>query len=181
MIIAKSKQDAIAQNTSFFYHNKMCTKNHVSVWRWRKIKNSTSVQIECRQCCLERSNKWKQETNYFKTRDRSNEKVNYELKSKAQKRYEEKLKIRRAFDQELDYTIRKKKLAKNMLRYTTKMQATPSWVNKKELEEIYLNCPVGFEVDHIIPLRGKNVCGLHVPWNLQYLTKAENLKKSNKV
>lgn len=59
-------------------------------------------------------------------------------------------------------------------------QATPSWVNLQQIELIYLNCPEGFHVDHIIPIQGKNVSGLHVPWNLQYLPAKINLKKSNK-
>jgi hypothetical protein len=62
-----------------------------------------------------------------------------------------------------------------------KLQAMPKWVNIIELYSIYNNCPKGYHVDHIIPLSGKNICGLHVPWNLQYLPAVDNLKKSNKV
>ena len=57
---------------------------------------------------------------------------------------------------------------------------TPSWADKKEIIEFYKNCPKGYEVDHVIPLRGKNVSGLHIRSNLQYLTKEENRKKYNK-
>lgn len=57
--------------------------------------------------------------------------------------------------------------------------ATPKWVNKNELLDVYDRCPEGMQVDHIYPINGKKVCGLHVPWNLQYLTKEENMKKSN--
>lgn len=65
-----------------------------------------------------------------------------------------------------------------------KYQAMPKWLtaeDRVELRLIYKNCPDGFHVDHIIPLRGKEVRGLHVPWNLQYLTPEENMKKNNKV
>ena len=62
---------------------------------------------------------------------------------------------------------------------------TPSWVSKAERLEIYANCPKGMEVDHIIPLKGlidgRPVTGLHVPWNLQYLSKEANRKKYNRI
>lgn len=55
----------------------------------------------------------------------------------------------------------------------------PSWYERKEIERFYGNCPPGMQVDHIVPLLGKTVSGLHVLRNLQYLTKEENQRKRN--
>jgi hypothetical protein len=60
-------------------------------------------------------------------------------------------------------------------------QATPKWADLKAIEQFYRNRPPGHHVDHIIPLNGKNISGLHVLENLQYLPINQNLKKSNKV
>ena len=69
--------------------------------------------------------------------------------------------------------------------------ATPSWLSaeqKAEIRKIYKEAirlcgenPKSYAVDHIVPLMGKEVCGLHVPWNLQILTAEENFKKNNKL
>lgn len=67
----------------------------------------------------------------------------------------------------------------------SKLQAAPAWLTKEQLatmRALYAEAKkMGLEVDHIIPLQGVNVCGLHVPWNLQLLTRQQNASKSNKI
>lgn len=66
-----------------------------------------------------------------------------------------------------------------------KLQAMPNWLTAEQVSDIaavYAAAKVaGLHVDHIVPLRGKTVWGLHVPWNLQLLTRSENCRKSNKL
>lgn len=60
-------------------------------------------------------------------------------------------------------------------------EATPIWADKIAIRKFYVECPAGYHVDHIIPLHGELVSGLHVIENLQYLPAEENLKKGNKI
>jgi hypothetical protein len=84
------------------------------------------------------------------------------------------------------------KIAAHKARYrAAKFQATPSWLtvdDHRQIEEFYrisqqmqLSTCEEYHVDHIVPLQGENVCGLHVPWNLQVIPAKENLSKSNKL
>lgn len=50
----------------------------------------------------------------------------------------------------------------------------------KKIRLFYEGCPHGMQVDHIVPIKSQMVCGLHVPWNLQYLADAENKSKGNR-
>jgi len=65
------------------------------------------------------------------------------------------------------------------LREIAESRQCPKWANRAKIREIYVNRPDGCHVDHIIPLRGKLVSGLHIETNLQYLPIAENMKKHN--
>ena len=72
-----------------------------------------------------------------------------------------------------------------------KFHATPSWLTNQDLEQIKFFYSLAkdmesltgtkYHVDHIVPLQGRNVSGLHVPWNLQVITATNNRSKSNKV
>lgn len=56
----------------------------------------------------------------------------------------------------------------------------PSWSQFDLIADFYAKCPVGMQVDHVIPLKGTHVSGLHVLENLQYLSIKENLTKGNR-
>ena len=76
-------------------------------------------------------------------------------------------------------------------RRASKLNATPKWLT--ESDNLLINCKyslakmlsretgIQYHVDHIVPLKSKVVCGLHVPWNLQVIPATENLRKSNRI
>lgn len=79
-------------------------------------------------------------------------------------------------------TYPEKNAAKTAAYKAAKLQATPPWANMKLIEGIYkLAAKLGLEVDHIHPLQGENICGLHIHYNLQLMTKSHNRKKGNKL
>lgn len=144
-----------------------------------------------REQCHARNNKWSRDNN-----DRRRE--------KSLKRREERQRLNpdpyyRPFigDRPLSPEERKRRRAAKCARWSANnkgrikelialrrarlLNATPIWVDLDAMRKIYRDCPDGMHVDHIIPLRGIGVSGLHIPINLQYLTPTENRKKSNKV
>lgn len=92
-------------------------------------------------------------------------------------------------NQEYASSNKEKLASKRAMRRAAIDQRTPQWLNAEQVKDIqsfyevtsafkiYTGQP--YEVDHIVPLQGKTVSGLHVPWNLQVLTESENRKKHN--
>ena len=84
-----------------------------------------------------------------------------------------------------------KHCARQNRRRALKLNATPTWLT--ESHNLHIQCKyslakmlsketgIQYHVDHIIPLKGKTVCGLHVPWNLRVIPALDNLRKSNKI
>ena len=79
-------------------------------------------------------------------------------------------------------------LAMNAKRRAAQINATPEWADQEAVERFYMQARaltvstgVSHEVDHIEPLLGDAVCGLHVECNLQILTASANRSKKNRV
>lgn len=83
-----------------------------------------------------------------------------------------------------------KVLARTHKYQAAKLNATPKWLTQehhKQIEILFIQAAeltkttgIPHEVDHILPLCGKKVNGLHVPWNLQILPRSDNRRKHNK-
>lgn len=72
-------------------------------------------------------------------------------------------------------------------RRAAKLKATPKWANTELMQKFYTEAAqlsaiqgISYHVDHIVPLRGRTVCGLHNHFNLQVLEGRENIRKGNR-
>jgi len=82
---------------------------------------------------------------------------------------------------------RYKKTELSRKRKAYKLKATPHWANKEKIlnfykiaSELSTTTGVDYQVDHIVPLVSKLVCGLHCEYNLRVIRKEENLSKGNR-
>ena len=108
-----------------------------------------------------------------------------------QRNKEKKKAYQRNRPTEVKYAIEKKHLKKpGVMAYkkATKRandkKALPPWfiLDQKEVASMYAKCKKlegDMTVDHIIPIKSPIVCGLHVSWNMQFLTRSANSKKGN--
>lgn len=138
--------------------------------------NRDGLATKCKECVSEQHRDW-----YGKNTDRKRKSAStWASLNIGKKRHNDRL-----------WQIKnpKKVSEYSKSRALTRRNATPKWLTKKHIEQVeYLYwlasdltkiCGEPYEVDHIIPLRGKNVCGLHVPWNLQILPRDLNRKKGS--
>lgn len=141
----------------------------------------TGFSYYCKKCQSIQSKQ-----NYFNKLDTKQAQMR-EYHSKNKKELNEKSKIRGKAWREAN---KEKNCAKAARYRAKKIQAIPLWADAEEIQMYYGVAKyldwisggfVKHHVDHIIPLQGNNVCGLHVQTNLQVLVDIHNLQKSNKM
>lgn len=155
---------------------------------------------KCKGCSKDYSSKYKSQNRELVEAYRNNYIGLYLEKTKDkrlawQRNYREThIEERKSYDREYHKTRYKDQkevyAEKSARRRCNKISATPSWLDdehKKRLRSIYKACKNVTErsgkihhVDHIVPLQGENVCGLHVWWNLRIIPAEMNLSKGNK-
>lgn len=198
-----SRKEAIARGIKWFFTGVPCPRGHTAK---RSVSNNECrgcVNAKARQQRIDRPERLraKDKRKYWK----APEVMKSRSKAMREKHHEKRLEwdrnryhtdpARKAYQLKQAHEWWKKtpeNRAKRILYTNTKRahikRATPKWLSasdRKKISEIYhlastLNNGSGrYHVDHIVPLRGKLVSGLHVPWNLQILTAQQNQRKRN--
>ena len=186
----KTRAEAKATGAKYYFTGEPCKHGHVAL---RKTKGSCveCLKVEWQQNNEKRADYFAEYNRKEEVKDRKNAWYleNREVViAKAKTRPAELLReYRNAWKQNNLVQVR----ADTKARRRKHKNATPPWLTRKqkgEIRQLYemaitMTKTTGeqYVVDHIIPLRSPDVCGLHVPWNLRVITQEENLKKSNKI
>lgn len=180
--LPKTRNTARAEGQLYYFTGKPCKHGHVY---HRLVANAT-----CMRCVLDRTAVWKKQ-NWDKHLSQCQQWKHNHVQSTQQnsKEYYEK---RGEHIRALSKKWRKQNPDRVCLsannRRAQKLLATPKWVDEYKVAQIYLDActktkdtGILHEVDHIVPLRAKTVCGLHWEENLQVIPATTNRRKSNKV
>jgi len=161
--LPKTRKEAREAGSKAYFTGLFCKQGHIAK-RWTATGN-------CAECQQNRTQDWA---------NRNKNKILEYLNTP------EMLQKRRAYGRKYYELNKLVFIEKDAARRAKKLQATTSWGQErvsdfyrkaKELEAA--NPGVKYHVDHIVPLVGKNVCGLHNHFNLQILTETENKRKGN--
>ena len=179
------RKQALKQGLKHYFTGKPCIRGHIS--------QRTTNDGVCTSCACGLSQEWQaRNKDQYKAYQREwvNNNPTYEVewrRANPAKRRQYALNYDRTKARAALSTYRKRNAgkvnARNNKRRADKLNRTPSWLTKKDFENInfFYECrPAGCHVDHIIPLNGKNVSGLHVPNNLQWLPAHDNIVKGNR-
>jgi hypothetical protein len=175
------------------FESKLCPACNEVKPRSEYYKKLTAVSHKCKACTL-LQNKAKSHLYVRSYRARINNWRNEKYANDSEYRDKHSAKAKERYERVKDTLNAKRRdrwandpLSPDRKYYRRKdvKDKTPKWVDLNEILVIYANCPKGFHVDHIVPLRGlidgRPVTGLHVPYNLQYLTPEANLKKKHRI
>lgn len=164
---------------------KVCTKcgEEKALDRFHKErKGSLGVTSQCKSC---RKKFYQENRDKFLEYKKQHRKGNRDKILEGHKQYYQENRDKILEYQNHYYQENKgKSRANRVTERARKLKATPDWLTPIDyliIRDIYESRPEGCHVDHIVPLRGKTVCGLHVPWNLQHLPAEENISKGNRV
>jgi hypothetical protein len=108
--------------------------------------------------------------------DANKEKILIERKKWKEEHKEEYLEYHRKWRSDHSDSVQ----ASHIKNKTNRQLRVVAWTDWPEINKFIRNKPKEMTADHYIPLQGKLVWGLHVSWNLQYLTRSENARKYNK-
>ena len=162
-----------------------------------RIRKSNKI-LMCKICRIKRSyetsDKLAQKERHEKWRHENKDKIarykkNYVSNNRDKiiskdKEYRSKSEVklkRREYEREYYKNNREKMIAISCAYDSRVRKARPAWQEQKHINEYYKNAKsLGFEVDHIIPITSKIVCGLHCVDNFQMLTREENASKGNR-
>lgn len=154
-----------------------------------KTANPDGRRDDCKACALEKARRYR-ETNAERVAASRMRwlQANKERARELERRWHQNNPDWRRSRYRADYERRYAKLAiKWAARRMWCSQATPAWADMEKIEGIYRQAgrmrKAGFDVhvDHIVPLRGEQVCGLHVHNNLRIIPATDNLVKGNRL
>lgn len=157
------RKEALAAGDMYYANDKACRHGHIAP---RRTKNGSCTGCETKK------NTTQERKQYMSEYAQANRSKIRSIASNWQKNNKGKVN------------------ANTALRHAAKMKRKPNWLTKED--KSYIKClyqlaamrnkesDIKWHVDHIVPLQGETVSGLHVPWNLRVIPAEDNIRKNNR-